>query len=196
MRKTSATNVLIIILLIILTASVGMNLFQVVQMGKTRKEMTEQVTFYEENYSPMYEYFTGLSIEDFEEKVASGQRVVVYFGRPDCGDCLAFEPTFTTLIDELALSNELFYVNVKWKRESSTDAWNVFKEKYRFTQTPAFAVYEGGVQVDMIEWSTQGLPKSELKAWFIKNNIGTAPIEESTNVQETTTGVEETTSSL
>lgn len=177
MRKTGATNILIMLLIVILTASVGMNLFQVVQMGKTRKELTEKVTFYEDNYSPMYEHLTGLSINDFEARVASGQRIVVYFGRPDCGDCLAFEPTFTSLIEELDLGEKMYYVNVKWKREESTHAWNAFKEKYQFTQTPAFVVYEHGKQVSIIEWSTKGLPKSDLKLWFEKNGLGAQPVE-------------------
>lgn len=128
--------------------------------------LEDQVTKLEQNYSPMYEFFTGLTIQDFEAKVASGADFVVYIGRPDCGDCLAFEPTFIDIITTNNLANKLEYVNVKWHREADKTQWEEFKTTYQFTQTPAFLHFKDGKQVSMIEWSDKGLPKNELVEWF------------------------------
>lgn len=166
---TKARKLLIIALVGFLGVSIIFNVFQMVQTHGVRKELKktqEQVLYYEDNYSPMYEYFTGLSVLEFEQKVANGEKMVVYFGRPDCGDCSTFEPMFTEVISEMGLTNNLYYVNVKWKREANTEQWENFKDVYGFSQTPAFVSYDFGQAQSMIEWTEKGLPKSELVAWL------------------------------
>jgi len=159
---------------VVLIASVGVNVYQLLALNgqrQTNKELTAEVERYGNLYSPVYQYFTALTVAEFKEKVARGDRFTVYIGRPDCSDCNAFEPMFEEVIQEKGLSNKLYYLNVRWLRESGQAEWNEFKDTYGFTQTPAFSTYEGGKQVSMIEWTDKGLPRSELEAWLKKQGI-------------------------
>lgn len=171
MNKKNALAAFVIILL----ASIGINIYQLTllaQQKRTNEVLQGEVRDYGNLYSPIYQYFTALSVEDFKNKVAKGEHFTVYIGRPDCGDCNSFEPGFEEMIKEHQMANKLYYLNVKWLRESDpTGEWERFKQTYGFTQTPAFSTYENGKQTSMIEWSDKGLPKSELEAWLKSQGI-------------------------
>ena len=155
-----------------LVLAVGFSIYQGVDASSVKKQYEDKIALYEDSYTPVYEYFTSLTLADFEAKVASGEKMVVYVGRPDCGDCNTYEPTFEEIIKEKNLANKLYYVNVKWIRaNSSKEDWQAFKDKYGFTQTPAFIHFENGNQIDMIEWTDKGLPKSELETWLAKQGL-------------------------
>lgn len=156
-----------IVLALLLVASVGGNIYFYTQNQK----QAEQIVEYGKLYSPMYDIFSTLTVPNFEEKVASGERFTVYVGRPDCSDCNTFEPMFEELIEELSLANKMYYMNVRDFRAADWDQWTAFKDKYGFTQTPAFLTFEKGKLVDMTEWSDKGLPKSELKAWLLEQKL-------------------------
>jgi len=160
--------------IVALIMSLGINVYQFITMKAEQTkstDLTSKVEYYEDLYSPVYRYFTSLTVDEFKAKVASGAHFTVYIGRPDCGDCNAFEPTFEEVIQDEGLANKMYYLNVKWLREGDMDEWNAFKAKYGFTQTPAFSTYEGGKQVSMIEWTDKGLPRSVLEAWLKTQGI-------------------------
>ncbi len=160
--------ILIWTLSLALLLSVALNTYQAITTHRLNQEIEE----YEDSYSPMYEFFSSLTIAEFEQKVADGDDFSVYIGRPDCGDCFSFEPTLIDIIKENNLQNKMYYLNVKWYRAADKDKWNTFKEKYKFTQTPAFARYADGEQKNMIEWdSDKGLTATQLKEWLKLNNI-------------------------
>ncbi|GBU10833.1 hypothetical protein AwErysi_04490 [Erysipelotrichaceae bacterium] len=157
--------ILIGILTFTLLCSFGVNYYQFVANGRLNSE----IIAYEDKYSPMYEYFSSLSIKEFEEKVAAGDEFTVYFGRPDCSDCTYFEPSFIQTITTKNLEDKLYYVNVKWLRAGDKIAWDSFKQKYQFTQTPAFSKYKDGKQIGLIEWTDKGLTQAELIIWLEQN---------------------------
>ncbi|MGL5041875.1 MAG: thioredoxin family protein [Culicoidibacterales bacterium] len=161
-------TIIIVILAIFTVGAIS----QTVILLQKKAELDAKILDYEAKYSPMYEYFTGLTIADFEAKVAKGDDFVVYFGRPDCGDCFAFEPSFTELVKRNNLQNKLYYVNVKWLREENRVAFEAFKTKYGFNQTPAFSHYQEQKQVSIIQWDEhKGLVISKLEQWFAQNGV-------------------------
>lgn len=140
------------------------------QQSKSLQTIKEYETKLD-NYSPMYQYFNSLTVSEFEKKVESGVTFTAYIGRSTCSDCSVFEPSFIDLITQEKLTNKMDYVNLKWLYDSGKDNVNKIKEKYQFTETPAFITFKDGKVVDLIEWSDKGLPISELKAWFIKHQV-------------------------
>lgn len=165
----------IMIALACFAAAVGGNVYQGIgnqQLNVQNQELTKKVEMYEESYSPMYEYFSSLSIADFATKVDAGEDFIAYIGRPDCGDCISFEPSFIELIKEKKLAGKLEYVNVKWLRDESEEKLQAFKDKYGFTQTPGFIHFKDGKNISMIEWNTQkGLSQKELIKWLEENQV-------------------------
>jgi Thiol-disulfide isomerase and thioredoxins len=163
-----------IFIALILVASIGLNIYQFIQEKNLKTEtqtLQAKVDEYGTLYTPIYQHFTSLTVQDFKDKVASGEKFTVYIGRPDCSDCNTFEPTLEEIISEQHLESKLNYLNVKWLRESDKEIWQTFKDTYGFTQTPAFITFENGKQKDMIEWTDKGLPKSELVTWLGKQKI-------------------------
>lgn len=61
---------------------------------------------YESEISPTYNYLDSLTVRSFENKVKSGEQVIVYIGRPDCNDCIIFEPILEHVIDNYDLSQK------------------------------------------------------------------------------------------
>jgi len=168
------TKHIILAISALLVVSLGVNAYHFVAIANertTNNELQAEVDRLGDLYSPVYQYFTALSLEDFKQKVASGERFTAYIGRPNCGDCNSFEPTFEQIIQERQLANKLYYVNVRWIHGGDKAEWNKFKEIYGFTQTPAFSTYADGKQVSMIEWTDKGLVRSELEAWLRMQGI-------------------------
>jgi len=158
----------------VLLTSLGGNVYQLIANNAQKAandELAAEVDRYGNLYSPVYQYFTALTVEEFKAKVASGERFTVYIGRPDCGDCSAFEPGFEEMINEENLRNKMYYLNVRWLHDGPTEDWEAFKKEYGFTQTPAFSTYKDGKQESMIEWSSHGLLRSELTTWLEKQGI-------------------------
>ena len=52
----------------------------------------------EDTYSDIYFHLDSLTVESFKKRVANGDTVYAYIGRPSCGDCNAFEPMFKRYI--------------------------------------------------------------------------------------------------
>ncbi|OXT07229.1 thiol reductase thioredoxin [Thermoanaerobacterium thermosaccharolyticum] len=124
------------------------------------------------NISNTYEYLDSITVSNFERKVISGDDFYVYIGRPDCGDCLLFEPMFRNVVDNYKLNDKILYMNVKHFRENNKDKWELFKNKYGFTQTPALIHFNHGENISMIEWdSEKGLSHNRLVDWLQSNDL-------------------------
>lgn len=140
-------------------------------LGFSLKHQTERYDNCASNTSTVYRYLDSITEKSFEERVLNGERVVVYIGRPDCNDCIYFEPILQHLVEKNNISLEIKYLNAKIVRENGEEYWKEFKQRYHFTQTPAILLYDQGMCIDMIEWSAEGLAYDELLKWFQKNNI-------------------------
>ncbi len=123
--------------------------------------------------SPTYDYLNSITIRNFEDAIKQGEKLVVYIGRPDCSDCIFFEPILRQVVNEYNLFNEIQYLDVKSFRENnSQETWEIFKKKYGFTQTPACIIYENGTYVTQVEWDTSyGLTKQRFMKWLKNNNM-------------------------
>ena len=155
------------LLYVVIIISILCNVIQLREVYSLKKEVEE----YASNISPEYEYLDSLTVKSFENAVQSGNSFVAFIGRPDCGDCIYFEPTLKYLSSKYDLSNKIMYVNVKRYREENQERWESFKSKYGFTQTPSFLYFENGKCVSEIEWGEDGLPLEEVLQWLNENNI-------------------------
>lgn len=124
------------------------------------------------NISKTYNYLNSITIENFEKKVLSGEEFYIYIGRPDCNDCLLFEPIFEEIIQKYNLSEKIIYLNVKTLVETDLNKWNNFKNKYGFTQTPAIIHFKDKDNIDIIEWDNEnGLEADRLLDWLKNMNL-------------------------
>lgn len=154
-------------IIIILVLSLTINFI----LGFKLRKLTNEYEKCLSNTSTVYEYLDSITEKSFKERVSNGERVVVYIGRPDCNDCIYFEPVLRYLVEKTNISVEIKYLNAKIIRENGEEYWNNFKQMYQFTQTPAILLYDNGVYVDAIEWSEDGLTYERLLTWLQKNNV-------------------------
>lgn len=59
-----------------------------------------------------------LSYEELKTKLASKDNFVLYIGRPDCGDCIEFEPILKEYLDRNH-GIDIYYLNIKTFRDNS-----------------------------------------------------------------------------
>ena len=147
------------------------SVFANIDLGVSLTHQTEKYEKCSLNTSSVYSYLDSITEKSFEERVLNGEKVVVYIGRPDCNDCIYFEPILQYVVEKNNISLEIKYLNAKIIREKGEKYWNEFKQKHNFTQTPAILIYDQGKCIDMIEWSPEGLSYDELLKWLQKNNI-------------------------
>ncbi len=132
----------------------------------------KEVLNIQDSISETYEYLDSITVNNFERRVASGDDFYVYVGRPDCGDCLLFEPMFRDVVDNYGVEDKLLYLNVKGFKENNEDKWEPFKSKYGFTQVPALIHFKDGKNINIVEWDTEeGLSETRLIDWLQTNNL-------------------------
>ena len=165
MEKIKKINIKIISGILLISFIVN-----IIQLGVIKK-IQKQNEYYSLNISPEYEYLDSMTVKSFERSVKNGDRVAVFIGRPDCGDCIYFEPTLEYLSNNYDIEDKIKYVNVKEYREEDAKRWENFKERYSFTQTPSFLLFENGKYVSGIEWSDNGLKLEDVLKWLNENNI-------------------------
>ncbi|MDR0570881.1 MAG: thioredoxin family protein [Clostridiales Family XIII bacterium] len=130
-----------------------------------RNVFAERVEELETTYSPVYLYLNSITVNRFEEMVASGEEFLVEISRPNCPYCREIEPHFVQMIQERGLGEKIYYLNVKRLREDES-VWVPFKEKYGFWYTPAFMHYKDGKVVDYID---DDVDAEKLEAWLDRN---------------------------
>ena len=97
----------------------------------------------EDTYSDIYFHLDSLTVESFKKRVANGDTVYAYIGRPSCGDCNAFEPMFKRYIASRNLNGKIYFVNVH-RLHQDKEAWTAFRQQYKLGGTPVLAKYSKG----------------------------------------------------
>lgn len=163
MRRSIFTLVSIFFIL-----SLVSNIYIYNQNHKLQKDIVEL----KESISNTYNYLDSITVENFEEKVKNKEKFIVYIGRPDCSDCLFFDPMFEKFVHQKHLNDKIIYLNIRNYRAEDKKRWDDFKSKYGFNQTPAIIYFEDGKNKSIIEWNNEkGLPILDLETWLKNNQV-------------------------
>jgi predicted bacteriocin transport accessory protein len=135
-----------------------------------RQRLSAQIETLETTYSEGYLHLNSVTIPRFEEMVASGDEFLISISRPNCPFCRAIDPDFVNLVEELNMTEEIYYVNVASIHDDSS-IWLPFKEKYGFFYTPAFMHYQDGKIVSYID---DEIDAAKLREWLINNRAALA----------------------
>ena len=93
-----------------------------------------------------------ISYEELTQSLNSPVKFMLYIGRPDCGDCIAFYPMLEQYIKEHEGSG-IYYLNIKEfrdaarKEDASKEEKEFFENIYKeleFDWTPTIQVWENG----------------------------------------------------
>jgi thiol-disulfide isomerase/thioredoxin len=155
-------KILVAALAVLLLVSLGANVFLFLR----GKQLFEYVRDLDIIYSESYFHFDSLTVESFEEKVASGEELVVVITRPGCPNCQALEAPFTKLAEEMGIADQIYHLNVELFRRDP-EAWARFKETYGFEGTPTYARFSGGKQVSSVGWTAEtGIDYEAVEQWI------------------------------
>ncbi|MBC1548318.1 thioredoxin family protein, partial [Listeria sp. FSL L7-1435] len=104
------------------------------------KELEGKVDILTSSYPDIYNYINSVSYNNFDSFLSDNKdkNVLVYVGRPTCGDCTVFEPKLIKEIKENKLQGKMVYLNVAKIRKNEQE-WNEFKNKYNILYTPTLA---------------------------------------------------------
>ncbi|MGC6768776.1 thioredoxin family protein [Enterococcus sp. LJL51] len=131
------------------------------QLKKSHEELYQAKI----DYPEIYDVIDSLSFHSFETEVKAGE-LLVYIGRPDCGDCTDFEPSFLSMVEERNLEQKIVYLNVS-KLRKDEQQWKAFKKTYGVMYTPTIAHFKDGQLVSKVEWTPEkGSVLSEFEAWL------------------------------
>lgn len=145
---------IVVTVLVLIATLVGMTHLKELESVKKERDVYEnKVKDFEKKYTEIQDLLTVMTPETFKEQVASGKRMYVYVGRPDCSDCSLLEQQLVKYIkthDEVA--RNLVFVNVRILRTDEAK-WSQFKKDYSVLGTPHFALWENGKQISKSEWT-------------------------------------------
>ena len=117
----------------------------------------------------MYSKLDSLLVDNFIDRYQNGDKLVVYVGRPSCGDCSKFEEVFDQIIEKYKLRKQLYYVNVEEIHKNKNELEN-FKQKFKIKDTPTFAIYENKKLVAKLDFEeNNGFTPYELEKWITSN---------------------------
>lgn len=166
--KSKKIFLIYFIILSLLGTSLSINFYLYNINKKAKTEILEA----SKSTPSIYNYLNSITINNFEEKVLSEEEFYIYIGRPDCGDCMLFEPMFENVIEKYNLYDKIYYLNVKHFKETNSDQWKSFKNKYGFTQTPAIIHFKNAENISIIEWNEEkGLSENIFLDWLKNNNL-------------------------
>lgn len=161
------SNYLIILIFITVLGCISLSIFCISE--KKRSAELEQTLEIERKNNIIYKDFISIPIDIFEDRVSSGQLMLVYIGNNECSDCSVFYPTFLKMFREHNLVDKIVYVEGVHLRKDK-EKWTEFKKKYGFNQTPTIAIYQYGKQVSSIEWSEiEGISEQDFEKWLDTN---------------------------
>ena len=144
---------------------------QLAEMQTAVQLSAENTQRYQNTYSDMYFELNSLTVTNFEQRVAAGETLYVYIGRPSCGDCNAFEPVLKRYLVKQGLHNKLWFVNVHRLYQDKT-AWIAFKQRYGISGTPVLAKYSAGKLQNKWDFEDKGsLQKADLQEWLHLNKL-------------------------
>ena len=93
-----------------------------------------------------------ISYEELTQSLNSPVKFILYIGRPDCGDCIAFYPMLEEYIEERE-GTGIYYLNIKEfrdaarKEDASKEEKEFFENIYKkleFDWTPTIQVWANG----------------------------------------------------
>lgn len=178
MKKFATTfGITLLVLSILLLSVLAFNNYSTIKKEletvKAERDTTmTQKKELEQKYSEVQDLLTVITPEKFKSEVATGKKMYVYIGRPDCGDCSTLEPKLVEYIKaHEAVKEELVFVNVRLLRKDEVK-WNEFKQAYHVSGTPHFALWENGKQVSMTEWTNEkGFTIDMFDVWAKENHL-------------------------
>lgn len=140
---------------------IGVLLFLVVALAifsgysfQKSQSLSKRLTVANGIYPKIYDVLDSITVTNFENQINDGKNLVVYVGRPTCGDCNDFEPHLIKMIKSKNLSSTVKYVNVA-QLKKDRDEWQRFTKKYRIKYTPTLAEFKNGKLVDKVNWSPE-----------------------------------------
>ncbi len=137
-------------------------------LGYLYLSSTEEVLNLNAVYSEEFFHYNSLTVEAFEEKVASGDDFIAIVSRPNCGSCEFIYEEVMQATAEMGINDELYFVNVVYLHQD-TDSWNAFKEKYGFSGTPTYARFANGEPVSIIGWTPErGVNAQDAELWLLE----------------------------
>ncbi|MBC1885314.1 thioredoxin family protein [Listeria seeligeri] len=134
------------------------------------KKLETKVNTLASSYPDIYNYINSVSYNNFDSflKNNKDKNILVYIGRPTCGDCTVFEPKLIQQITENKLQNRMVYLNVAKTRKNEKE-WNIFKEKYHILYTPTLAIFKNGEPIKKVGWTpSEGVDMNEIE-FFLKD---------------------------
>lgn len=144
-------NVIAIIILSILTMILAIYSGYSV---KNSISLNKNLAAVKNTYPEIYDVIDSLTINNFQNEVENGKEVLVYVGRPSCGDCNQFEPYLIKMIKSKKLGSSIKYMNVA-KLKKNKNAWQNFTKKYGIQYTPTIAKFDNGKLVDKVNWTPE-----------------------------------------
>ncbi|HBM3644653.1 TPA: hypothetical protein LWH37_002855, partial [Listeria innocua] len=89
------------------------------------KKLEAKVDKLASSYPDIYNYINSISYDNLDLflNTKKDKNILVYVGRPTCGDCTEFEPKLIQQIKENKLQEKMVYLNVAKTREDEEE-WN------------------------------------------------------------------------
>ncbi|MBC2139934.1 thioredoxin family protein [Listeria innocua] len=134
------------------------------------KKLEGKVDKLASSYPDIYNYINSISYDNLDLflNTKKDKNILVYVGRPTCGDCTEFEPKLIQQIKENKLQEKMVYLNVAKTREDEEE-WNNFKNKYNILYTPTLAIFRNGKVIKQLGWTpSNGVDMNEINL-FLKN---------------------------
>ncbi|EOW8177259.1 thioredoxin family protein [Listeria monocytogenes] len=134
------------------------------------KKLEAKVDKLASSYPNIYNYINSISYDNLDLflNTKKDKNILVYVGRPTCGDCTEFEPKLIQQIKENKLQEKMVYLNVAKTRENEEE-WNNFKNKYNILYTPTLAIFRNGKVIKQLGWTpSNGVDMNEINL-FLKN---------------------------
>ena len=105
-------------------------------------------------YSPEYLQLNSITVNRFYQMIDEGEDCLIYISRPSCPSCSEMAPALHDLVEELNMSDDLYYFNVQPIRPTSDDpGWVDFKKQYgNIEGTPSFIHIKDGETIDSLSW--------------------------------------------
>lgn len=149
-------------LLLVFLALLSVLVYTIFKINDLKEDMQKKERSYE-----IYKILDSQTVENFIKD--NKKEGIYYIGRPSCPDCNMFEPSFLRYIKEHNIQQAITYINVHDYRKSNQNKWEMFKNKYKFSQTPSLIYIKNNEVEDVIEWDEEGLPMNKVIN-FIKEN--------------------------
>ncbi|MBC1340711.1 thioredoxin family protein [Listeria welshimeri] len=165
MKKMIFSAIILLVLVLIVAIWIGF------RNNKSEvKKLETKVEVLANSYPDIYNYINSVSYNNLNSFLANDKdkNILIYVGRPTCGDCTEFEPQLIKQIKENKLQEKMIYLNVAETRKNEKE-WEKFKNKYKILYTPTLAVFRNGKLVKQLGWTpSNGVNMNEINL-FLKN---------------------------